>query len=118
MLIEDEEVVMDVCKAFLEKIGYNVLAAETGKKAVDIACSFDGNIDAALMDIILPDMSGEEIYPVLIRARPNLKVLLFSGSPVEGSARKILDAGADGFIPKPLSIATLSEKMDAVFVNK
>ena len=48
------------------------------------------------------------------KARPDLKVIVFSGYSIEGPARKILDAGAQDFIQKPFSIPTLSEKLKEV----
>ena len=56
-------------------------------------------------------MSGEIIYPLLMKARPNLKVLVFSGYSIDGPVQKILDAGAQGFIQKPFTMADLSQKL-------
>jgi len=53
-----------------------------------------------------------------MKARPDLKVIVFSGYSIEGPARKILDAGAQDFIQKPFSLATLSEKLKAVLEGK
>ena len=60
-------------------------------------------------------MEGGKVYPLIMEARPNLKVIVFSGYSIDGPARKILDAGAHDFIQKPFSIATLSEKLKKVF---
>jgi len=56
-------------------------------------------------------MSGEIIYPLLMKARPNLKVLVFSGYSIDGPVQKILDAGSQDFIQKPLTMADLSQKL-------
>jgi CheY-like chemotaxis protein len=56
-------------------------------------------------------MNGKEVYSFLIEARPNLKVIVCSGYSLEGPAQEILDAGAQGFVQKPFSLATLSVKM-------
>jgi len=98
----------------LEKLGYWVMVAKTGKDAVHIAETFDGQIDLALLDIKLPDMEGEKVYALIMKARPDLKVIVFSGYSIEGPARKILDAGAQDFIQKPFSLETLSEKLKEV----
>ena len=63
-------------------------------------------------------MEGGKVYPLIMEARPNLKVIIFSGYAIEGPARKILDAGAQGFIQKPFSLATLSEKLKEVLEDK
>ena len=114
LMIEDEEVVVDVTRAMLAMLGYRVMAAETGKEAVHMAKTFDGQIDLALLDIKLPDMEGGKVYPLIMEARPDLKVIVFSGYAIDGPARKILDAGAQDFIQKPFSMTTLSEKLKEV----
>jgi len=110
LVIEDEEMVLDITRAMLEGLGYEVLTAKTGRDAVDLALTFDGPIDLALLDIKLPDMEGGQVYPLLMKARPDLKVIVFSGYSVEGPAQDILDAGAEDFIQKPFSLSALSEK--------
>jgi len=118
LVIEDEEVVIDVICAMLERLGYSVLLAETGKKALDIAKSFDGNIDLAILDVILPDLPGKEVYRHIMEARPNLKVIVCSGYASDGPPQEILDTGAQDFIQKPFSVATLSEKLKQVLEGK
>ena len=114
LVIEDEDVVMDVIRPMLEGLGYHVLPAKTGSEAVEIARTFEGDIDLAILDIILPDMSGENLYPLIMEALPNLKVIVCSGYAVDGPAQEILDAGAQDFIQKPFSLETLSKKLRKV----
>ena len=118
LMIEDEDVVIEVTQAMLERLGYRVMVAKSGKDAIHIAETFDGQIDLALLDIKLPDIDGRNLYPLVMKARSNLKVIVFSGYSIDGPAREILDAGAQDFIQKPFSIATLSEKLKAVLEGK
>ena len=118
LVIEDEEMVMDVTRAILENLGYRVLGAKTGKEAISIANNFDGSIDLAILDIVLPDMNGKSIYPHLMEARPNLKVLIFSGYSIAGPAQDILNAGAEDFIQKPFTMLELSEKLKKILEDK
>jgi len=118
LMIEDEDVVIEVTQAMLEWLGYRVMVAKTGKDAIHIAETFDGQIDLALLDIKLPDIEGGKVYPLIMKARPDLKVIVFSGYAIDGPARKILDAGAQDFIQKPFSLATLSEKLKEVLEGK
>ncbi len=114
LVVEDEEPVMSVSQAMLERLGYRVLEAKSGNEAVAIAGSFEGNIDLAILDVGLPDMAGNEVYPQLKRVRPDLKVLVCSGYAIDGPAQEILDRGGEGFIQKPFLFATLSEKVKEV----
>jgi two-component system cell cycle sensor histidine kinase/response regulator CckA len=114
LVIEDEEMVTDVSRASLERLGYRVLRAKTGKEAISIAGTFDGNIDLAILDVVLPDINGRALYPLLKKTLPNLKVIVCSGYSLDGPAQEILDMGAQGFVQKPFSMATLSEKVKDV----
>jgi CheY-like chemotaxis protein len=115
LVIEDEDIVIDVICAMLERLGYSILLAETGREAVNIAKTFDGDIDLA---ILLPDLAAKEVYREIMEARPNLKVIVCSGYAIDGPPQEILDAGAQDFIQKPFSLATLSEKLKEVLEGK
>ena len=114
LLIEDEEIVIDVIRPMLERMGWRILVAKTGMGAIDIARTFEGNIDLAILDIVLPDMLGNQVYPLIMEARPDLKVIVCSGYTLDGLGQDILDAGAQDFVEKPFSLGTLSEKLKRV----
>ncbi|MFH1953465.1 MAG: response regulator, partial [Pseudomonadota bacterium] len=118
LVIEDEEPLVKLFREILEILGYRVLQARTGEEAVEIAKTFDGDIDLALLDIKLPDMEGGRVYPLIMEARPNLKVLVCSGYSIDGPAQEILDAGAQAFIQKPFSISALAEKLKEVLEGR
>lgn len=115
LIIEDEHLVMEVSRAIVEKLGYRVLEAKSGREAVRIAQTYEGRIDFALLDVILPDMSGNQIYPQLKEARPDLKVVVCSGYALNGPAQEILNAGAHSFIQKPFGISILSNTLKELF---
>ena len=114
LVIEDEETVMDVSRKMLERLEYHVLQARDGAEAGKIAKTYNGDIDLAILDVCLPDMMGQRLYTVITEARPGLKVIVASGYNLEGPAKEILDAGAQGFIQKPYSFNALSEKLNEV----
>jgi PAS domain S-box-containing protein len=114
LLIEDEENVMEVNHAMLERLGYRVLKAISGKQAVDIIKTYDEHIDLAILDIILPDMDGKTIYHIMKEFRPDMNVILCSGYSCDGPAQEILNAGAQLFIQKPFSMRGLAEKVKEV----
>ncbi|NNL40967.1 MAG: response regulator [Desulfobacterales bacterium] len=114
LVIEDEEMVLDVSRKMLEKLNCHVLQARNGSEAGNIVKNYTGDIDLAIMDICLPDMMGGALYPIITKACPKMKVLISSGYSLEGPARKILDAGAEGFIQKPYSFSALSKKLEEV----
>jgi len=118
LVIEDEEPLLKMNRQILERLGYRVLEAMTGEEAVELAKTFDGQIDLALLDIKLPDIPGDKVYPLIMEARPNLKVIVCSGYAIDGPAQEILDAGAEGFVQKPFLISTLADKLKEVLEGK
>lgn len=114
LVIEDEEMVLNMIRSMLEMKGRRVLGAKTGKEALDIVHAFRGDIDLALLDMKLPDMDGATLYPMIKKVRPNLKVIVCTGYSLNGPARDILNAGAQGFIQKPFSLNTLTSKVKEV----
>lgn len=109
LLVEDEETVLEVEKRMLEVLGYHVLSAGNGKEALQVMKDHRGSIDAAIVDVHLPDITVDILYAKLIETCPTMKVLLCSGSSLEWTAQKALNAGAQGFIEKPFSMEELKE---------
>ena len=115
LVVEDEHLVMEVNRAIVQKMGYQVIEARSGEEAIRVAQTYEGAIDFALLDVILPDMDGSHIYPRLMEARPNLKVIVCSGFALDGPARQILDSGAQSFVQKPFTMAALAVILDKIF---
>jgi len=105
---------MDVDRALLTKMEYDILEAPNGEEAIQIARSSDKPIDLVLLDIKLPDMGANEVYRHLIDAQPGVKVIVCSGYSIDGPAQELLDLGANGFIQKPFTFAALSAKLNEV----
>jgi DNA-binding response OmpR family regulator len=91
-----------------------VLCAENPDRCIELAKVHLGVIDLLLTDVVMPRVNGKELYRLLSRIRPELKVLFMSGyfSDVIGRPT-ILDKGVP-FLQKPFSLRTLSEKIREV----
>ena len=118
LLVDDEAAVRKVCISILEKIGYRVLSAKDGQEAIELYRNNKDEIDIVLLDMIMPNMSGGEVYDRLKEINPEVKVLLSSGYSIDGEATEILNRGCDGFIQKPFDIEKLSAKISKVLNNK
>ena len=114
LLVEDEDVVGGISKEILSRLGYRIVVAKTGREAVDISNSDELNFDLVLLDMKLPDSNGKHVFSAIKDARPDVKVILFSGFSIDGPVQDILDSGADGFVQKPFSVSTLSAKIREV----
>jgi CheY-like chemotaxis protein len=117
LLVDDEELVLDVGASMLRKLGYDVHRANGGQEAVEIYRENSSAIDLVILDMIMPQLGGGEVYDKMKEANPQVKVLLSSGYAVEGQASDILQRGCDGFIQKPFTIEGLSQKVREVLTD-
>jgi DNA-binding NtrC family response regulator len=84
LLVEDEEGIRIMMRAYLEQRGYMVLDARTGDEALQLSSDFAGDIHLLVTDIVMPGMRGTELAQHVREQRAGLKVLLMSGySPVD-----------------------------------
>lgn len=114
LIVDDEEMILEVGRGMLEKLGYKVLTAETGKQAVETYMKNPADIDLVVLDLVMPDMSGRETYDHLRKVNPGLRVLLSSGFSMDSVAKEMLDHGCGGFIQKPFLIQELSQELSKV----
>jgi len=111
LLVDDEEMILDVGKAMLEKLGYRVICAQEGQAAIETFSRRQNEIDLVILDMIMPDMGGGQVFDRLKAIAPEVRVLLCSGYSLNGQAAAIIDRGCAGFIQKPYSIGQLTEKL-------
>ncbi len=114
LLVDDEEMIIDVGKQMLEKLGYKVIVAKSGKQAINIYEKNKAEIDMVILDMIMHGMSGRETYDKLKKINPDIKVLLSSGYSINGQALEILNRGCDGFIQKPFNMREISLKISEI----
>jgi len=114
LLVDDEEMIVDVAAELMKKMGYEVLTAHRGKKAIEIYRHNKDRVAIVILDLIMPEMSGSEVYERLKEINPNVKVLLSSGYSLQGLAAEVLKRGCNGFIQKPFNTNELSNKIREV----
>jgi len=117
LLVDDEEAVLEVGEKLLKVMGYHVLTAREGREAIDVYKKHRETVDLVLLDIIMPNMKGGEVFDCLKEINPDIKVLLLSGYSIDGEAAKILERGGKGFIQKPFHLERLSETIRAILGN-
>ena len=111
LLVDDEDMILNVGRGLLEKIGYRVLNADSGQRALEVYTNEGNAIDLVVLDMVMPDMNGGETYDRLKKIDPTVKVLLSSGYSINGEATEILLRGCNGFIQKPFNIKAFSLKV-------
>ncbi len=116
LLIDDEEMIIDVGQAMLEKLGYRVLVANSGEEGVETVKQMGAEIDLVILDLIMPGMDGGKTFDCIRDMRPEIPVVLSSGYAINGHATEIIQRGCNGFIQKPFNISELSQKIRNVLV--
>ncbi len=111
LLVDDEEMVLEVAAEMLVSLGYGVHPFATGAEALAFFRADPDAVHLVILDMIMPDMSGEETFLRLREIDPSVRVLLSSGYSIDGKAAEILKQGCNGFIQKPFSIQNLSRKI-------
>jgi nitrogen-specific signal transduction histidine kinase/CheY-like chemotaxis protein len=114
LLVDDEKAVVEVKKELLQTLGYAIIAANSGREALEIYRSRGPEINLVIMDMIMPEMGGEELFELLRQINPQVKVILSSGYSLNGQAVRILQRGCNAFIQKPFSIEEISAKIREV----
>ena len=111
IVIDDEPSVREVVKAYLERDGYHVFTAENGSDGLALAERHEPAL--IVLDLMLPDVSGEEICDE-IRARSDVPILMLTAKASEEERISGLQAGADDYLVKPFSPRELVARVHAV----
>jgi len=112
LIIEDEKSVSEVLKAYLEKDGYVVYTSENGLDGIEIFRK--EKIDLVILDLMLPDIEGEEVCKILRRISDVYIFMLTAKSSLSDKIEG-LNIGADEYLTKPLSPRELTARVNALF---
>lgn len=112
LIIEDEEKVSEVIKAYLDREGYKVYCVSKGLEGIDLFKKIDFKL--VILDLMLPDISGEEVCSSLRRMSDVYIFMLTAKSALEDKING-LNLGADEYLIKPLSPRELTARVKALF---
>ncbi len=94
LIAEDEEEVLAIAARILRRAGYTVLEASDGIEAIELINKNPDSIALALLDVVMPEKSGQDVYAVIQETAPNIRILFTSGYSANTiHTRFILDAG-------------------------
>jgi CheY-like chemotaxis protein len=109
VLVDDEDDVRSVMKSVLCQRGYTVLDAASGADAIQLLADHSGAVDMLVTDVLMPGMSGRELYEHLAHRHPGLKVLYVSGYADDAFAHE--QEWGNAFLSKPFSLETLAQRV-------
>jgi DNA-binding response OmpR family regulator len=111
LVVDDEPKILEVVVSYLESKGFAVFSAEDGRQALDIFGR--ENISLVILDLMLPDMPGEEICRT-IRKKSRVPIIMLTAKVEESDMLEGLRIGADDYITKPFSLKVLHARAQAV----
>jgi two-component system cell cycle sensor histidine kinase/response regulator CckA len=111
LLVDDEEAIIRTTSSLLHSLGYTVTTASTGQEAVQIYTTMRDEIDLIILDMNMPQGSGEEVLEALKEMHSHVHILISSGYADNIIPRDILRQMVDGFLPKPYRVEDLSIKV-------
>ena len=113
LVVDDDKSILRTFTRILQKNGYDIDTAETGKEAMEKA--ENRQYDLALVDIRLPDMDGTDLLAKLKKPLQNTVKIMITGFPSLETGVKALDEGADAYLVKPVKpqelLVLLEEKL-------
>jgi two-component system, cell cycle response regulator DivK len=111
LLVEDQKYNLLVLRKMIERMGISVIQAENGQEAVDI-CKGDDELDLVLMDLKMPVMDGFHAMVEIKKLRPGIRVVAETAYALAGDDRRILAAGFDDYLPKPITRESLEAAIE------
>ena len=113
LLVDDDQTVLSVGTLMIQRSGYKVLQATTGREAIQIFQNYKDDICLVMLEEKLPDESGSVTCKRLKEFEPDVKVLHTSGMG-KSLGDDISDCGCEAILPKPFRVHELSNKLEEV----
>jgi nitrogen-specific signal transduction histidine kinase/ActR/RegA family two-component response regulator len=114
LLVEDDERLRTLVRQMLLLQGYKVLETTQSSDAVGLVGKHDGPIDLLLTDVVMPQLSGQDLAEQVVALRPAIKVVFMSGYPLGTSSKHGMVHSGASFLHKPFGIETLGKMLRQV----
>jgi CheY-like chemotaxis protein len=108
LLIDDEQMVLDVGQAILQRLGHEVVTAQSGEEALDYFADHPEVIACVVLDLTMPGLGGKETYKRLRALSSDLPIIIASGLSAAQVAEQLDAAPETAIIQKPYQVADLS----------
>ena len=118
LLIDDEEMLVELGQAMLERLGYRVTTRRNSLDALTTFQNQQNTLDLVITDQTMPGMTGVDLARRILRIRPEMPIILCSGYSSQISEDKAKAAGIRGFAYKPLAKKVIGELIREVLDGK
>ncbi len=118
LVVDDDELVLSLTGRILKAAGYSVFTVENGMEAPDVFEKHSEEIALVVLDMVMPGISGKEVFEIIRKLDPDMRVLLASGYSVEGEAEELLKNNNVEFIQKPFEMENLLKTVRSILDKK
>jgi len=118
LLVDDEQIVLTVAKMMLSQLGYRVIIAEGGERALEIYRSMHKSINLVFLDVMMPGIDGRECARRLQAEFPDIRILLTSGYVPELAEGPFPKVDGLPMLNKPYQLSDLSQAIERVLAPK
>jgi two-component system cell cycle sensor histidine kinase/response regulator CckA len=118
LVVDDEPQLLRLVTRVLERAGYRVLEAKDGAEAVAQFVEHEGQIDAVILDVVIPPNGALEVMHALYARRPDLGVILSSGDLPPANLQAELDKRGGRFLRKPYKPPALIREVTELFESE
>jgi len=109
LLVDDEEQIVFLEKAMLERLGYQVTARTSSIEALEAFREQPDKFDLVLTDMTMPNMTGDRLAGELMKIRSDIPIILCTGFSEKISREKADTLGIKGFLMKPIAVKDLAQ---------
>lgn len=108
LIVDDELLIRTLFSRLIDKLGYDTMTASNGEEAIEVFSTKKDEIDAVILDMVMPDINGDKVFQHLREIDPQIKILLSTGYSEDDSIEDLIATGNASFIQKPFTIETIT----------
>ncbi len=116
LIVDDDKAFLQILSERMQNRGMEVTTAESAAMALRLL--ENESYDAVLLDLMMPEMGGIEALQIMRRKQPEIQVIFLTGHPSVSKGVEAMKLGAMDFIPKPVDMRELTEKIKHAKVSR
>ena len=112
LVVDDEKILLELLKDILSHLGCEVVALQNPEDLLNV---YDNTFDLVMLDVLMPRLTGVEVYQCLLKKNPQVKVIFMSGYSKDTDVERIVKENKNvDFVQKPYSIEALQDKIEKI----
>ncbi len=109
LVVDDEDIIRELMGEILTLLGYEAILCGSPIEAIQLFNERHSEISLVFVDMIMPEISGRQLYEAFLKIDPTKKIVVLSGYSMEHGMNELLESGISAFVQKPVSIKELSK---------